>query len=38
MSRVVGGSKKMVLKQEFETSKIMLSKKYFELILARIYI
>ena len=38
MSRIVGGSKKMVLKQEFEISKIMLSKKYFELILAKIYI
>lgn len=38
MSRVVGGSKKMVLKQEFEISKIILSKKCFELILAKIYI
>jgi len=38
MSRVVGGSKKMVLKQEFGISEIMLSKKYFELILAKIYI
>jgi len=28
----------MVLKQEFEILKIMLSKKYFELILAKIYI
>lgn len=35
---VVGSSKKMFLKQEFETSKIMLSKKCFELILAKIYI
>ena len=35
---VVGSSKKMVLKQEFETLKIILSKKCFELILAKIYI
>ena len=35
---VVGSSKKMFLKQELETLKIMLSKKYFELILAKIYI
>ena len=35
---VVGSSKKMVLKQELEISKIILSKKYFELILAKIYI
>jgi len=28
----------MVLKQEFEVLEIMLSKKYFELILAKIYI
>ena len=35
---VVESSKKMVLKQEFEILKIMLSKKYFELILAKIYI
>lgn len=34
----VGSSKKMFLKQEFETLKIMLSKKCFELILAKIYI
>ena len=35
---VVGSSKKMILKQEFETSKIILSKKCFKLILAKIYI
>ena len=35
---VVRSSKKMILKQEFEISEIMLSKKYFELILAKIYI
>lgn len=35
---VVGSSKKMVLKQEFEILEIMLSKKCFELILAKIYI
>lgn len=35
---VVGGSKKMFLKQELEISKIILSKKCFELILAKIYI
>ena len=38
MNGVVGSSKKMVLKQEFEISEIILSKKYFELILAKIYI
>ena len=35
---VVGSSKKMVLKQEFEILRIILSKKFFELILAKIYI
>lgn len=35
---VVGGSRKMFLKQELEISEIMLSKKWFELILAKIYI
>ena len=35
---VVESSKKMVLKQEFEISEIILSKKCFELILAKIYI
>ena len=35
---VVGGSKKMFLKQELEILKIILSKEYFELILAKIYI
>lgn len=35
---VVGSSKKMVLKQELESLEIMLSKKCFELILAKIYI
>ena len=35
---VVGGGKKMILKQEFEILKGMLSKKCFELILAKIYI
>lgn len=35
---VVGSSKKMFLKQEFEILKRMLSKKCFELILAKIYI
>jgi hypothetical protein len=35
---VVGSSKKMFLKQEFKISKIILSKKYFKLILAKIYI
>lgn len=35
---VVGGSKKMILKQEFEILRIILSKKFFELILAKIYI
>ena len=35
---VVGSSKKMFLKQEFETLEIILSKKCFELILAKIYI
>ena len=35
---VVGSSKKMVLKQELETLKIILSKKCFALILAKIYI
>ena len=35
---VVGSSKKMVLKQELETLKIILSKRCFELILAKIYI
>lgn len=38
MDRVVGSSKKIVLKQEFEILKRMLSKKCFELILAKIYI
>lgn len=38
MNRVVGSSKKMVLKQEFEISEIILLKKHFELILAKIYI
>ena len=33
---VVGGSKKMILKQEFEILRIILSKKFFELILAKI--
>ena len=35
---VGGGSKKMILKQEFEILKRILSKKCFELILAKIYI
>lgn len=35
---VVGDSKKMILKQEFEILRIILSKKFFELILAKIYI
>ena len=35
---VIGSSKKMFLKQELETLKIMLSKKCFKLILAKIYI
>ena len=35
---VVGSSKKMILKQEFEILKRILSKKCFELILAKIYI
>lgn len=35
---VVGSSKKMFLKQELETLKIMLSKNCFKLILAKIYI
>lgn len=35
---VVGSSKKMFLKQELETLKIILSKKCSELILAKIYI
>ena len=35
---VVGSNKKMFLKQELEISKIILSKKCFELILAKIYI
>ena len=35
---VVGSSKKMFLKQQLKISKIILSKKCFELILAKIYI
>ena len=35
---VAGSSKKMFLKQELEILKIILSKKCFELILAKIYI
>ena len=35
---VVGSIKKMFLKQELETLKIILSQKCFELILAKIYI
>lgn len=35
---VVGSSKKMFLKQQFGILRIMLSKKCFELILAKIYI
>lgn len=38
MDRVVGSSKKIILKQGFEISEIMLSKECFKFILAKIYI